>query len=63
LRQAGYEFGSAIPVEIVGDDQVLLCPFRKFSRDGPLPVHAFIGITSRAKLLKERFDLVIKQTL
>jgi hypothetical protein len=42
---------------------VLLCPLRKFSRDGPLPVHAFIGITSGAKLLKEGFDLVIKQTL
>jgi hypothetical protein len=63
LRQAGYECGSAIPVEIVGDDQVLLCPVHKFSRDGPLPAHAFIGITSGAKLLKERFDLVIKQTL
>ena len=63
LRQASYELGCAIAVEIVGDDQVLLCPLRKFSRDGPLPLPCFIGITSGAKMLQERFDLILEQTL
>jgi len=36
---------------------------RKLCRDGPLPVHRFIGIASSTKVFEERFDLVIKQTL
>ena len=62
FRQASYELGRAIDVEIVRDNQMSLCPLRKLSRDGPLPVHRFIGIASSAKLFEERFDLVVKQT-
>jgi hypothetical protein len=63
LRQAGYECGYAIAVEIVGADQVWLCPSREFPYDGPLPQQRFIGIAGGAKVLEKRFDLVFEQTL
>jgi hypothetical protein len=60
---SGYERGRTIAVEIVGADQVLLCPSREFPCDGPLPLQSFIGIAGGAKVLEKRFDLVFEQTL
>jgi hypothetical protein len=61
LRQAGYEFGRASAVEIVGDNQVLPCPLRKLPRNGQLSLHRLTGIAKGAKAFKERFNLSVKQ--
>ena len=58
----GYEFGRASAVEVVGDNQVLLCPLGKLPRDGPLPLRRFVGVAKSAKLFEEGFDLMVKQT-